>query len=319
MPTFVNPPPFPSRLKKTKKEKVEKEILNTFCKVEVNIPLLETIKQVLRYAKFLKELCTNKRKLRGNEKVSVGENVSTVLQKKLPPKLRGSEKVTIPCTIDNKRIERFHLKKQRLIIQLVDRSNAYPRGIIEDVLVQVNELVFLAYFYVFDMEDESIPCSTPILLGRPFMKTARTKIDVHDSTLTMEFDGETIRFKAMRYPSEHLVLTDEDFSDEIMDVLIALNIGLDKSFKKVSFMDLPVSNEKLQPSIFQAPTLELKPLSNHLRYVYLGKNETLSVIIARNLYQVQEEKLIRVLQDYKTTIGWCIADIKGISPSMCMH
>ncbi|XP_062085501.1 uncharacterized protein LOC133791574 [Humulus lupulus] len=329
--TFVTPPHFPSRLKKTKKEEVDKEILDTFCKVEVNIPLLDAIKQMSRYAKFLKELCTNKRKLRGNEKVSVGENVSAVLQKKLPPKCKDPNTFTIPCTIGNKRIEccmldlgasinvmpfsiyaSLNLGPLEETWVIIDRSNAYPRGVIEDVLVQVNELVFPAYFYVLDMEDESISCSTPILLGRPFMKTARIKIDVHDSTLTMEFDGETIRFnifEAMRYPSdvhvvysldvldifsqrvldlhnevclevalrEHLVLTNEDFSYEIMDVITALNSGLDKNFKKVAFMDLPISNEKFQPSIVQAPTLELK------------------------------------------SIGWSIADIKGINPSMWMH
>ncbi|XP_062103930.1 uncharacterized protein LOC133815059 [Humulus lupulus] len=286
-PTFVTPPPFPSRLKKTKREEVDKEILDTFRKVEVNIPLLDAIKQASHYAKFLKELCTNKRKLRGNEKVSVGENVFVVLQKKLPPKCKDPDTFTIFCTIGNKRIERCmldlgasinvlpfsihaslnlgQLEETGVIIQLPDRSNAYPRGVIEDVLVQVNELVFLANFYVLDMEDESIPCSISILLGRPFMKTARTKIDVHDGTLTMEFDGETIRFnifEAMRYPSdvhvvysldvldilsqrvldlhnedclevalrEHVVLTDEDFSDEIMDVIIALNSDFDKTF-----------------------------------------------------------------------------------------
>ncbi|XP_062114092.1 uncharacterized protein LOC133825120 [Humulus lupulus] len=186
-PTFVIPPSFPSRLKKTKKEEVDKEILDTFRKVEVNIPLLDAIKQVSRYAKFLKELCTNKRKLRGNEKVSVGENVSAVLQKKLPPKCKDPGTFTIPCTISNKRIERCMLdlgasinampfsiyaslnlsplEETGVITQLSDRSNAYPRGVIEDVLVQVNELVFPADFYVLDMEDESIPCSTPICWG----------------------------------------------------------------------------------------------------------------------------------------------------------
>ena len=54
------------------------EILETFRKVEINIPLLDAIKQVPRYAKLLKELCTTKRKLVGNEKVSAGENVCAV-------------------------------------------------------------------------------------------------------------------------------------------------------------------------------------------------------------------------------------------------
>ena len=60
------------------------------------------------------------------------------------------------------------------------------------MLVQVNELVFLVDFYVLEIEDEASPNPTPILLGRPFLKTGRTKIDVHDGTLTMEFDGEII-------------------------------------------------------------------------------------------------------------------------------
>ena len=63
-----------------KKDESEKEMFDMFRKVHINIPLLDAIKQAPRYAKLLKELCTNKRKLKDNEVVSVGENVSTVLQ-----------------------------------------------------------------------------------------------------------------------------------------------------------------------------------------------------------------------------------------------
>ncbi|KAG8497136.1 hypothetical protein CXB51_008386 [Gossypium anomalum] len=72
-------PPFPGRLNQHRRSKEVKEILETFRNVEINIPLLDAIKQISRYAKFLKKLCVNKRKLTGNEKVSVGENVSAVL------------------------------------------------------------------------------------------------------------------------------------------------------------------------------------------------------------------------------------------------
>ena len=78
-------------------------------------------------------------------------------------------------------------------------------GVLEDVLVQVNELVFPADFYVLDMEDDNSSNSIPILLGRHFLKTARTKMDVHKGTLTLEFDGEVIEFNmndAMIYLSE---------------------------------------------------------------------------------------------------------------------
>jgi hypothetical protein len=54
---------FPVSSFRSKKEDKEKEILEVFKKVELNIPLIDTIKQIPMYAKFLKELCTTKRAL----------------------------------------------------------------------------------------------------------------------------------------------------------------------------------------------------------------------------------------------------------------
>ncbi|XP_068328189.1 uncharacterized protein [Pyrus communis] len=99
--------------------------------------------------------------------------------------------------------EQGELKNDGVIIQLADRSNAYPKGVLENVLVQVNHLIFPADFYVLEMEESNHAQSLPILLGRPFMKTARTKIDVFNGTLTMEFDGEVINFnlfESIKYP-----------------------------------------------------------------------------------------------------------------------
>ena len=93
---IVIPPPFPSRFAKSKKEEQEKDILEIFRKVEVNIPLLDAIKQIPPYAKFLKELCTSKRKLRGDERVHIEDNVSAVLQKKTTYQVRGSRYVYYP-------------------------------------------------------------------------------------------------------------------------------------------------------------------------------------------------------------------------------
>jgi len=74
-------PPFPVSSSRSKKEDKEKEILEVFKKVELNIPLLDAIKQIPKYAKFLKELCTTKGafKLKGHEMVSMGEVVSAVV------------------------------------------------------------------------------------------------------------------------------------------------------------------------------------------------------------------------------------------------
>ncbi|XP_052479657.1 uncharacterized protein LOC105800937 [Gossypium raimondii] len=191
------------RLVKDKKEKEEKEILETFRKVEVNIPLLDAIKQIPRYAKFLKELCTSKRRLLGNVGI-----------KKAMCDLGASINV-MPYPI-YKLINAGPLKKTGVIIQLVDRSVVYPEGLLEDVLVKVNELVFPADFYIINMEDDNSTNSSDILLGRPFLSTASAKIDVRSGTLTMEFDGEIVKFnvyEAMGHPNSLSNISSIDIID----------------------------------------------------------------------------------------------------------
>ncbi|KAL0455765.1 UNVERIFIED_CONTAM: hypothetical protein Slati_0915700 [Sesamum latifolium] len=213
---FVPKPPFPKRFARPKKEEEEKDILETLRKVKVNISLLNAIKQVPHYAKFLEEMCINKSKLRGNEWVSMGENVSTILQSKLPPKCKDPGTFSIPCRIGKIGIESAlcdlgasinvmslviyeslnigPLKEMGVVLQLADHFIVYPKGVLEDVLVQVNELIFLTDFYVLDMMGDNSPNSTSILLGRPFLKTSKTKINVDAGILSMEFDNEVVSF-----------------------------------------------------------------------------------------------------------------------------
>ncbi|KAL0428190.1 UNVERIFIED_CONTAM: hypothetical protein Slati_2993800 [Sesamum latifolium] len=161
-------------------------------------------------------MCTNKSKLRDNEWVSIGENVSTILQSKLPPKCKNPGTFSIPCKIGNIGIENAMcdlgasinvmflvideslnigpLKEMGVVLQLADRFIVYPEGVLEDVLVQVNELVFPTNFYVLDMMGDNSPNFTSILLGRPFLKTSKTKIDVDAGILSMEFDNEVVSF-----------------------------------------------------------------------------------------------------------------------------
>lgn len=96
------------------------------------------------------------------------------------------------------------LSKTGVIIQLKDHLIVYPQVALDDVLVQVNEPVFSIYFYVLDIGDDDNPTSSFVLLGRPYLKTSKTKLDVYNGTLSMEFEGNIINFniyRAMRYPS----------------------------------------------------------------------------------------------------------------------
>jgi hypothetical protein len=221
--------PFPVSSSRLKKEDKEKEILEVFKKVELNIPLLDAIKQIPKYAKFLKELCTTKRafKLKGHEMVSMGEVVSVIVQKNMPLKQKDTGAFTIPCVIGNASFKMVlcdlgasinvmpkhvydslslePLNKTSIVIQLADRSFVYPLGVIEDVLVKIDSLVIPCDFYILDMEHDSYDSSnnTPILFGRPFLKTADTKIDYGKDTLSMEVGDEKIEFNfhdVMTYP-----------------------------------------------------------------------------------------------------------------------
>ncbi|KAM1516930.1 hypothetical protein ACFX10_015837 [Malus domestica] len=252
------------------------------------------------------------------------------------------------------------LKETKIVIQLADRSNRYPKGLLEDVLVQVNELIFPADFFVLEMEHDPMPTALPLILGRPFLRTARTKINVYDCTLTMEIDGESVKFRifnAMRYPSELESCLSIDVFDYFVQDCFNEGVGQDNlekalmhsithgnfnysehieeeliqtvaSLESLSpiggkcssyFISLPTSNEKTLPYVIQAPKLELKPIPEHLKYAFLGEDETLPVIILSQLTAEEGEKLIRVLKDHKTAIAWSIADIKGINPATCMH
>ena len=56
-----------------------------------------------------------------------------------------------------------------------------------------------------------------------------------------------------------------------------------------------------------------------MRYTFLGENQTLPVIISSKLTQDQKKLLVRMLKRRIRAIGWKISNIRGISPSYCMH
>ncbi|KAI3770429.1 hypothetical protein L6452_01562 [Arctium lappa] len=165
-----------------------------------------------------------------------------------------------------------------ITLQLADRSLAYPKGKIEDILVKVDKFIYPADFLVLDYEADK---DVPIILGRPFLATGRTLIDAPKG---------------------------EDISEEDLIEVI-------KAFEQLDFKDRPTQ----VPSIIKAPDLELKLLPNHLKYAYLMEEEKLPLITSSNLSCEQEVKLIELLTNHKKAIGWTIADIKEISPSLCQH
>ncbi len=124
-----------------------------------------------------------------------------------------------------------------------------------------------------------------------------------------------------------------ELDEHIMEVLVEECVALvafgddleeleevfEEVFEEACAMELPLTFERMKPSIEKAPKLELKTLPPHLKHVFLGEDNTLPVIISSSLTFDQENRLVELLKEFKVVIGWTIADIKGISPSTCMH
>ncbi|PIN03167.1 DNA-directed DNA polymerase [Handroanthus impetiginosus] len=325
-----------------------------FKKLHINIPFAEVLKQMRSYVKFMKDILSKKRRLDDYETVVLTEKCSAIIQNKLPPKLKNPESFTIPCTIGTHFSGRVlcdlgasinlmpyyiyctlglgEAKPASITLQLADRLLTYSKGLIEDILVKVNKFIFPADFIVLDMETDS---EIPIILGRPFLATGRTLINGQKGELTIRVQDQQITFnifKAMKFPNK----SDECFSVSLFDSFAGNESIAKQSLDPLERALLDVIDEEneedlevvktLDASKFfklrgieEPPTLELKPLPGHLRYTYLGESDTLPLIILSSLSNLQVEKLLRVLRDYKYAIGWTIDDIKGISPSFCMH
>ena len=149
------------------------KFLSIFKQLHFNIPLIEALEQMPKYAKFLKDIISKKLKLEENETVMLTKESSAILQKKLPPKLKDLGSFTIPCTIGKSYFDRAlcdlgasinlmplsifrklglgEVRLTTISLQLADRSIKYPRGVIEDVLIKVDKFIFLANFIVLDM------------------------------------------------------------------------------------------------------------------------------------------------------------------------
>jgi len=119
--------------------------------------LLDAIQQTPSYAKFLKVCCTKKRKFKEYEKVALMEEVSAVLLRKLPPKIKDPGSFTISCRIGgqlfecalldlrasinllpyavDEKLNLVEFQPTSIMLQLADRSIKRPRGMVEDVLV----------------------------------------------------------------------------------------------------------------------------------------------------------------------------------------
>ncbi|XP_070054764.1 uncharacterized protein [Nicotiana tomentosiformis] len=204
-------------------------------------------------------------------------------------------------------------------LQMVDSTMKRLLGVIEDVLVRVDKFILPADFVILDCE---VDYEVPIILGRPFLATGKSLVDVEAGELTFRIGDEKVIFhvcNSMRQPNRKEVCS---FVDLVTDVIVdetSAVMNVDDTLEAVFLnidddemdgfiecvnslqgmgsynyaprkLSLDLDNRKpppTKPSIEEPPILELKPLPPHLRYEFLGPYSTLPIILFSCLTNVQ--------------------------------
>ncbi|KAL4564784.1 hypothetical protein LXL04_028855 [Taraxacum kok-saghyz] len=381
-----NTAPYPSALETPasipfgKRGPKMEDMWDIFSQVKINIPLVKLIREVPSYAKFLKDLCIQKRKLRAHlpKKVELTEHASSIVSNTLPTKLKDPGAPLIFVTLGDINIKKAlldlgasvnilpgnlfdqhdlgTLEQTDIILQLADKSTKIPRGMLSDVIVKVEDFYYPVDFLVLDTENTRKESQPTIILGRPFLATINAQINCRTGAMDLSFGNTKLRINVFNafsnVSSDHecyqvdviddfvhqftpkILLSDplefflshnrDEFLDlediKMVETEFANTIEQERPPWSHQFEPLPATVAKpLKPSLDEPPTLELKTLPSHIKYSFLGSNDSLAVIISSDLTGSQEEALLKVLSKYKGAIGWTIADLKGISPATCMH
>nr|GFB18848.1 hypothetical protein [Tanacetum cinerariifolium] len=171
--------PYPSRVLKQKQQEKDdiqiQKFWNIFKQLHLNITLTEALVLVPKYQKILKALLSNKEKLQELANTPLNENCSAVILKKLPKKLGDPGKFLIPCG--------FSELKCKALADLGASINLMLLSVWKKL---VGKFTFPADFVVVDYESDP---RVSLILGRPFLRTARALIDVHGEELILR-DGD---------------------------------------------------------------------------------------------------------------------------------
>lgn len=154
------------------------------------------------------------------------------------------ESITLPCQFGNlatshalsdsgasvnlmpysffKKLDLPEPRTVRMVIHFANKTMTFPIGICEDLLVKVDQFVFPANFIVLDMEEDE---QVPIILGRPFLSTARALVDIKESNLTLRVREEAVTFGVNRAIKHSRTSDDTTFFIDVLDELFEKELG----------------------------------------------------------------------------------------------
>ncbi|GJS10360.1 reverse transcriptase domain-containing protein, partial [Tanacetum coccineum] len=218
-PTSYQPKlPYPERMKVRENDKPSAQhsrFLKMFKQLRLEIGLKDALVKMPKFNKWLSVLLRNKEKLEEIALTTVNAECSAIIMNKVPEKLEDPGKFLILCALQEldrtsaladsgasinllphsiyKQLGLGALKPTRMTLELANRSVTHPMGIAEDVVVRVDGFTFLADFVVVNFEPDP---RVPIILGRPFLRTAKALIDLYEEKLTLRVGSDELVFYA---------------------------------------------------------------------------------------------------------------------------
>jgi hypothetical protein len=211
--------------------------------MEIHVPFNDMIQISPPFQKYVKNLVAGKIKLKDEEAIMLTEECSAIFQKNLPNKCKDPGSFTIPCTIGGVEIGRAVLdlgasvklmplsilkklncgevKPTRMTLILADRTKVHPYGILEDVLVTVDDKLFPADFVIMDIKADP---DAPILLGRTFLTIGNAVIDMATGNVTFRVDGNEVTFNVkemMNQKKEKIECYQVDVVDSLVEEELA--------------------------------------------------------------------------------------------------
>ncbi|GKA97216.1 reverse transcriptase domain-containing protein [Tanacetum coccineum] len=271
------------------------------------------------------------------------------MKDKLPSKEKDPGSFTIPCDIGQLHInnvladlgdsislmpytmyEKLSLgepKATRKSLELADRSIQYPRGIIENVLIKVDNFVLPIDFVILDMPEDS---RVPIILGRPFLATARAMIDVFNKKITLRVGDDEVIFdmdQSIKRPPveddecyrglEKLIDQSDLKSCETLECKAVNDSYSGEPIRRIETVNTlyPVVQKTTEPNKVKSEQLysasaneinekkpELKIFPQHLEYAYLHGDKSFPIIISSKLSEKEKMLLLMLARCEKTNL-----------------
>ncbi|GJU75408.1 reverse transcriptase domain-containing protein [Tanacetum coccineum] len=222
--------PYPERMKVRENNKPSAQhsrFLKMFKQLRLEIRLKDALVEMPKFNKWLSSLLRNKEKLKEIAITTVNAECSAIIINKVPEKLKDPGKFLIPCALQEldrtsaladsrasinllphsiyKKLRLEALTPTRMTLELANHSISYPMGIAKDVVVRVDGFTFHADFVVANFEPDP---RVPIILGRPFLRTAKALIDLYEEKLTLRVGKDKLVYyaeKSKKKKDKHFV------------------------------------------------------------------------------------------------------------------